>query len=272
MRRLVDDHRQGVEAFLGHRVVLAVHVDVVNLAQAIEPADELAAVGRRDAGELEARTRLILARTARGNEQTHDLVGAHLVELVDLAQHAFDVGQAQATVEPFGKLAVVGVHSGLGKPVLAQFLERAHHDERQFDLVVLRQRTFAHHVDVGLHEFTETAFLRPFATPYLLDLPALERERQFAGMLHHIAAQRHGQVEMQAEPTLDRRLGLMPHLLQPRQQIDLLARLAFLQQARAGLDGAGLYTHKPIEFEDRTKRVDDTLLHYAFRGEPLWKT
>ena len=41
-------------------------------------------------------------------------VRADLVELVDLAKHSLDVGQAKSAVEAFGQLAVVRVHGRLG--------------------------------------------------------------------------------------------------------------------------------------------------------------
>ena len=64
----------------------------------------------------------------------------------------------------------------------------------------------------------------------------------------------------------------MTDLLQAAQQINLLAGLAFLEQARTLLDSASFNAYEAIELENITERVDDTLLHNTFRGEPLWKS
>ncbi len=54
-------------------------------------------------------------------------------------------------------------------------------------------------VDVGLGELAVATFLRALATPYLLDLVATEREGEVPGVLQHVAGERHGEVEVQAE-------------------------------------------------------------------------
>ena len=91
-------------------------------------------------------------------------------------------------------------------------------------------------------------------------------------MLDHIPAQRHGQIEVQAQPVLHRGVVLLTDLLQTAQQVDLLAGLAFLEQAGARFHRACLDADEPVELENLTERVDDTLLHNTFRGEPLWKS
>ena len=66
------------------------------------------------------------------------------------------------------------MHGGLGQAVCAQLFQGGNHDQRQLHLIVVRQVAGADHVDIGLHELTETALLRTLATPHLLNLPTLE--------------------------------------------------------------------------------------------------
>ena len=134
------------------------------------------------------------------------------------------------------------------------------------------QVAVADHVDIGLDELAETSFLRTFATPHLQNLPTLEREREVAGMLDHIPAQRHGQIEVQTKTILNRSVGLVSDFLKTAQQVNLLAGLAFLEQAGTLLNSTGFNAYEAIELEYITERVDDTLLHNTFRGEPLWKS
>ena len=164
------------------------------------------------------------------------------------------------------------MHGRFRQAELAQPFQRADHDQRQLDLVMLRQIAIADHVDISLDEFTEAALLRTLATPDLLNLPTLERERQRAGMLDHIPAQRHRQIEVQTKTLLNRRVGFMADFLKTRQQVDFLAGFTFLQQTCASFNGACLNADEAIELENPTERVDDTLLHNTFRGEPLWKS
>ena len=91
-------------------------------------------------------------------------------------------------------------------------------------------------------------------------------------MLYHIPAQRHGQIEVQTQPVIDWRVGFVPDLLQTGQQVNLLAGLAFFEQTGALLHRACLDADETVELENPTERVDDTLLHNTFRGEPLWKS
>ena len=91
-------------------------------------------------------------------------------------------------------------------------------------------------------------------------------------MLDHIPAQRHGQIEVQTQPVIDRRVGFVSDLLKTAQQVNLLAGLAFLEQAGTLLNSTGFNAYEAIELEYITERVDDTLLHNTFRGEPLWKS
>lgn len=269
---LIDDHGQRVQTLAGQRVCLGVGGDAVPGSKGVELLGQLGAVDGGQLGQLKAGLRLALARAAGLDEQLGHLVGTDLVELVDLTQHALDVVKAQATVEAFGKLAVVRMHSRLGQAELAQAFQRGDHDQRQFHLVVVRQIAVADHIDVGLDELAETALLRALATPHLLDLPTLERECEIARMLDHVPAQRHGQIEVQAEPLLNRSVGFVADILQTTQQINLFAGLALLQQRSPSFHGSCLDAEEAIELEYFTERVDDTLLHNTFRGEPLWKS
>ena len=177
--------------------------------------------------------------------------------------------QAKATVEPLRQLAIIGVHGGLGEAIRAQLFQCGDHDQRQFHFIVVGQVAGADHVDVGLHELAEAAFLRTLATPHLLNLPALERERQRTRVLDHIPAQRHGQIEMQAQTLFNRSVGFMTDLLQTAQQVNLLAGLAFFQQRSAGFHRSRLNADEAVELKNLTKRIDNTLLHNTFGGEPL---
>ena len=270
--RLVDDHRQRIEPLASQSVRLAVSADAMLSAQGVELLGKFLAVRRRQFGKLKAGTRLCLIRAAAFNQKTSDLIGANLVELVDFAQHAFDIRQAKSAVETFGQLTIIRVDSRLRQTEFAQLFQCTDHDQRQFDLIMLRQVTVADHVDIGLHELAEPALLRTFAAPDLLDLPTFEREGQRAGMLDDIPAQRNRQIEMQPETIFNRRVGFMADFLQTRQQVDLLAGLAFFQQTRASFNGTRLDTDEAIELENPTERVNNTLLHNTFRGEPLWKS
>ena len=91
-------------------------------------------------------------------------------------------------------------------------------------------------------------------------------------MLDHIPTQRNRQIKMQAQTILNRSVGLVTDLLQTTQQVNLLAGLTLLQQARTLLNRTSFNADEAIEFEYITERVDDTLLHNTFRGEPLWKS
>ena len=91
-------------------------------------------------------------------------------------------------------------------------------------------------------------------------------------MLDHIPTQRNRQIKMQAQTILNRSVGLVSDLLKTAQQVNLLAGLAFLEQAGTLLNSTGFNAYEAIELEYITERVDDTLLHNTFRGEPLWKS
>ena len=61
----------------------------------------------------------------------------------------------------------------------------------------------------------------------------------------------------------------MTDLLQTTQQVNLLAGLAFFQQRSAGFHRSRLNADEAVELKNLTKRIDNTLLHNTFGGEPL---
>ena len=256
---LVDDHGQGIESLTGQLIGLGILGDAVRLAQRVELGSQLGTIGGGKLGQFEAGARLGLGRTAGFGKQSGHLVGADLVELVDLAQHTFDVRQTESTVEAFGQLAVVGMHGGLGQAVCAQLFQGGNHDQRQLHLIVVRQVARTNHVDVGLHELAEAALLRTLTAPDLLNLPTLEREGQRTRVLDHIPAQRNGQIEMQTQTVLNRSVGFVTDLLQTGKQVDLLAGLAFFQQRSAGFHRSRLNADEAVELKNLTKRIDAPL-------------
>lgn len=64
----------------------------------------------------------------------------------------------------------------------------------------------------------------------------------------------------------------MTDLLKTAQQVNLLAGFAFFEQTRTLLNRTSFNAYEAIELENFTERVDNTLLHNTFRGEPLWKS
>ena len=91
-------------------------------------------------------------------------------------------------------------------------------------------------------------------------------------MLNDVTAQRNSQIKMQTKTIFNRSVGLMTDLLKTAQQVNLLAGFAFFEQARTLLNRTSFNAYEAIELENFTERVDNTLLHNTFRGEPLWKS
>ena len=91
-------------------------------------------------------------------------------------------------------------------------------------------------------------------------------------MFDDITAQRNSQIEVQTKAVLNRSVGLVSDFLKTAQQVNLLAGLAFLEQAGTLLNSTSFNANEAIELEYITERVDNTLLHNTFRGEPLWKS
>ena len=135
---LVNNHRQRVKTLTCERIRLGIIGDVVLLAQRVELAGQLRTISGGELRELKARTSLILVGSATFHQQLGHFVGTDFVELVDLTKHAFDVVQAQTTVETFGELAVVRMHGGLRQTELAQTFQSRYHDQRQLNLIMIR--------------------------------------------------------------------------------------------------------------------------------------
>ena len=90
-RGLVDDHRQRVESLACQHVGVGIRRDVMLGAQCVELVGQFLAVGGGQLGQFEAGTGLGFVGAAAFDEQLGHLIGADLVELVDLTQHAFDI-------------------------------------------------------------------------------------------------------------------------------------------------------------------------------------
>ena len=118
-------------------------------------------------------------------------------------------------------------------------------------------------VDVGLGELAVAALLRPLAAPDLLDLVAAERELQLAGVLQHVARERHGEVEVQADA------GVALLGLEPAQHVDLLGGLALAEQLVERLDGARLDVGEPVQLEGLGEAREHLLLDVALGGQQL---
>ena len=155
------------------------------------------------------------------------------------------------------------MHGSLGQAEGPQLLQGAQHDQGDLDLVVVGQFPVADHIYIGLDELPKASLLGALPTPDLLDLPALEGEGQIVAVLHHVAAQRHGQVKMQAQPALHRHILFLPQVLKTGKQVDLLAGLPLLEQAGSLFYGPGLNADVAVQFEDLAERVGDALLHHS---------
>ena len=129
-------------------------------------------------------------------EQLGHALGADLLQLVDGAQHPGGVLQPDPPVEALGELAVVDPQREVPDRQGAQGLGD---HQGHVHVVPERQGAVTHHVDVRLRELPGPPLLRTFTAPDLLDLVAAEREGQVAGVLHHVAGEGHGQVEVQGQ-------------------------------------------------------------------------
>ena len=225
-------------------------------------------IGTGDGGEPEGLRRLLRAGANALGELGGHLLRADLVELVDHAQDLDEPVRVDADrlVEALGDLAVGDVDGDRGH---RQGAERLVHDEGDLDVVVERQGTVTDDVDVGLDELAEASLLGPFPAPDLLDLVALEREGQQPGIVHDIAGEGDGQVEVEPQLLARIRLGLGGIGLQAAEQVDLLGGLPLLRQLAQRLDGAGLDAAEAVELEGAAQDVDEVLLDDVARGEPL---
>ncbi|EEF93361.1 hypothetical protein CATMIT_02012, partial [Catenibacterium mitsuokai DSM 15897] len=135
----------------------------------------------------------------RPDQHVAHVVGAALVELVDLAQHQrlqLAVGHALGFEEAAQQLAVVEL-DGEGADV--ELGEHRVDAGRQLGVVAHAEAVLADHVDVALVELAVAAALLALAAVDALHLIAAERERQLCLVLGHVTRQRHGQVEAQRQ-------------------------------------------------------------------------
>ena len=137
------------------------------------------------------------------------------------------------------------------------------------------QLTVTHDVDVRLRELAETSVLGTFAAPHLLDLVALEREVQFVGVLHDVAGERNGQVEVQAHAFVlgSTRTGSRSlESLQAVEDVDLLGSLTLCFQLLQGLHRTSFDARKAVQFKHAPQLVEDVHLDDATLGEPFGET
>ena len=138
-----------------------------------------------------------------------------------------------------------------------------------------RELAVTHNVDVRLREFTEATVLRTLTAPHLLDLVALEREIQLVRILHHVAGEGNGQVEVQTHTLVlgsacARRRGLQG--LQAVEHVDLLRGLALCFELLEGLDRTGFDARKAVQFKHAPQLIEDVHLNDAALGEPFGET
>src|SRR5690606_5103938 len=137
----LDDRRERRESLVEGRMLDTEGSDLV---------DEGGVVGA-DLSESEALLGLVLAGAGL-DEQTSDVGGTDLVQLVDDPEGSGDVVEAERQVEPLGDLAVVDLDAEVPdrKPP-----ERLRDDERHLGLEVRGELTEVDDVDVGLGELPE---------------------------------------------------------------------------------------------------------------------
>ena len=157
--------------------------------------------------------------------------------------------RADAAVEPLDELAVVHLQAQRRQEV--EFAERFCHHAGDLDVVVRRESVAPDDVDVGLRELAIAPGLRTFAAPDLLDLVAAEREVEVAGVVEHIACERHGEVEVQPQP------GVAVLGVQPAQHVDLFVDLALAQQRVERFGSTRFDRREAVHLEDRTQPVEN---------------
>ena len=248
---------------------------LVGHPQGADPLDERG-VRRADVRQGQRLRSLLGARADLLLEQPRDLLRADLLQLVDAAQHAGGVLQADAPVEALGELAVVHADEEVAD---RQGAERLGHHQCDVGVVPGREGAVADDVDVRLGELAGAALLRALPAPDLLHLVATEGEGEVAGVLHDVAGERHGEVEVQGQALgVGRVLGIAQArgdllvLGQARDRVDLLVHLALAQQLAQGLHGTGLDAGEPVQLEGPPQRVEHVLLHEPLGGQPLVET
>ena len=247
-----DDGREGVEPLVERGVLHAEGAHGIHEGE----------VGAADRGQGQHLARLVLARP-RLEEHLGDRARADPAEPVDDAQRADDVVEADAEEEALGDLAVVDLDAELPH---RQAAERLGDDERHLGLEVRGELADVDDVDVGLGELAEAPLLRPLPAPDLLDLVAAEREGEPAGVLEHVAGERHGEVEVQAQ----RGIPAAVVAREPADAVDLLVGVAALaEQPLDRLDGPGLERREPVQLEDLADDVEEVQLEEPLGGQEL---
>ena len=224
-----------------------------------------------DSGQLQRCLRLLVGGSEFGLQQFRDLGRADLFQLVDAAQHAGGVVQADAAVEAFGQFAVVDAQAEVRN---GQGAEGLGNHQGDLHVIAERQLAVAHDVDVRLGEFAGAAFLRTFAAPDLLDLVAPEREREVAGVLHDVAGKGHRQVEVQREGVRIVLsglgcIGVSLVILEAAEPVDLFIDLALAQQLADGFHGTGLDGREAVQLKNLAEGVQHMQLHQPLLGKPL---
>ena len=217
-------------------------------------------------GQLQGGRGSLRARTGLGLKLLGHALRTNLLQLVDGAQHGRGVGQAQAQVEALGQLAVIHAQLEIGNRQLRQ---RIDNDQCEGHVVTERQLAVANHVNICLGELAGAALLRALATPDLLNLVTREREVQVAGVLHHVAGKRHGQVKVQGQLLLGLR-GVV--LLQARDGVHFLVDFALAQQLLDGLYRTSLNRGKTVQLKSLTQGVENVVLNQSFSRKILGET
>ena len=200
--------------------------------------------------------------------------GPHVLQpdLLELVDGHGDVRHLVCMADGFGyaveNLAVVH----LQRDADAQRREDPLDDLHQLHLA--QQRARADHVHVALVEFAVTPLLRTVGTPHGLHLVTLEREGQFALMLHDIAREGDGQIVAQplladvrgaAQLPVRKARGVVARVENPEQElVALVAVLA--QQRREVLHRGGFERCETVGAEHLPDRVENVVAAHHLRG------
>ncbi len=234
-------------------------------AEGTDAVDE-GGVGGADRRQVQAAPGLLRGEPGVGDQQAVHLLARELVELVDDPHHPLHVGGAEAGVEALDQLAVVDLEPEPGQAEhlrVGQGDEGGQHHPGHLDVVVEGEGVAPDHVDVGLGELAEAPLLGTLAAPDLLHLVAAEGEVELAGVLQHVAGERHGQVEVQADPCVA--LGVVQAL----EDVDLLRGLPLAQQLVQRLDRPRLDAGEAVQLEGLDQAGDDTLLDHPLGRQQL---
>ena len=242
---------------------------LVLYAESAHLLDERAVAGA-DPGERQTALRLFVGQAGVLDEHGPHLLLGHPVQLVDRPHRRIGVGDPEAGVEALDQLAVVDLQAEAGqadRSRVGEPTERVEHHPGHLHVVVEGEGVATDHVDVGLDELAEPALLRALTAPHLLDLVATEREVELAGVLQHVARERHRQVEVEAQRAA--RSGVVVLGVQPAKDVDLLGGLALAQELVQRLDGAGLDVGEAVQLEGPGQPLDDLLLDVPLGGQQL---